>query len=187
MKIFLRFFIRGVVFVIPILITIYIIYTAIRWTDSLLPSLFNLDWYFGEGLIAVVLLITLVGYIASTIIAKSLFQSLEYYLYKIPFINLVYSSTKDIVGAIVGDSKKFNQPVIVKWSSETNAHRIGFITQEDLSSIHLHQMVAVYFPDSYNISGNLFLVPKEHVTFIDISSSEIMKFVVSGGVSGLSR
>lgn len=185
MKFFLRYFIRGLVFVIPFLITVYVIYSTIRWLDNLIPSMFDVKWFPGEGLILVLGGIALVGYIGSTIVAKSLFHSLEYYIYKIPFINLVYSSTKDIVGAIVGDGKKFNQPVMVKWSAETDARRIGFITQQDLSPIHLENMVAVYFPDSYNISGNLFLVPRENVTVIDASSSEIMKFVVSGGISGI--
>ena len=85
----------------------------------------------------------------------------------------------------MGDGKKFNQPVMVKWSTETDARRIGFITQQDMSAIKQENMVAVYFPDSYNISGNLFLVPREHVILIDATSSEIMKFVVSGGISGI--
>lgn len=184
MKLFLRFFIRGLVFVIPFLITVYVMYATINWIDNLVPSMFSMKWYPGGGLILVLVSVTLVGYMGSTLVAKSLFQSLEFYIYKIPLINLVYSSTKDIVGAIVGDGKKFNQPVIVKWSSETSAVRIGFITQRELSAINLEDMVAVYFPDSYNISGNLFLVPKAHVTIIDVGSSEIMKFVVSGGISG---
>jgi uncharacterized membrane protein len=187
MKVFLKFFIRGIVFVIPILFTIYVIYTGINWLDNLIPSFFDTKWFPGEGLLIIILGVALIGYIGSTLIAKNLFHSLEYYIYKIPLINLVYSSTKDIVGAIVGDSKKFNQPVMVKWNIETNACRIGFITQSDLSVIHLNNMVAVYFPDSYNISGNLFIVPREHITIINVSSSEIMKFVVSGGVSGLFR
>ena len=185
MKFFLRYFIRGLVFVIPFLITVYVIYATIAWIDNLIPSLFEVKWFPGEGLILVVGSIAIVGYIGSTLLAKSLFHSLEYYIYKIPFINLVYSSTKDIVGAIVGDGKKFNQPVMVKWSQETEAHRIGFITQQDLSTLNLEQMVAVYFPDSYNISGNLFLVPKNNVTLLNASSSDIMKFVVSGGISGI--
>ena len=184
MKLFLRFFIRGLVFIVPVLITVYVIYTTMNWIDNLVPSMFSMHWYPGFGLLLVLTSITIVGYAGSTLIAKSLFQSIEYYIYKIPLINLIYSSTKDIVGAIVGDGKKFNQPVMVKWSTETSAQRIGFITQRDMSAINLENMVAVYFPDSYNISGNLFLVPREHVTAIDLGSSEIMKFVVSGGISG---
>lgn len=160
------------------------VYTAIVWTDNLLPEVFQSQWFFGEGIIVFSAITAFIGYIASNIIAKSMFESLEFYLYKIPFINLIYSSTKDIIGAIIGSEKKFNSPVMVKWNSE-EVHRIGFITQENLAQINLSNMVAVYFPDSYNISGNLFIVPRENITFIDASSSEIMKFVVSGGISGI--
>jgi uncharacterized membrane protein len=184
MKVFLRYFLRGLVFVIPVSFTIYIIYSCITWIDNLLPGLFNVELFPGSGLLLVVLLITAVGYLGSSLIAKPLFSMIENYIYKIPLINLIYSSTKDIVGALVGDKKKFNHPVLVKWSGENQTYRIGFITQNDLKYIEQTGKVAVYFPDSYNISGNLFIVDREHVLIINAPSSEVMKFVVSGGVSG---
>jgi len=62
-------------------------------------------------------------------------------------------------------------------------HKLGFITQEDLASLGLKEgFIAVYLPHSYNFSGNLFIVPKENVTLIDRSTSDVMKFIVSGGV-----
>jgi uncharacterized membrane protein len=187
MKRFLRYFLRGLVFVIPVSFTIYVIYSCITWIDNLLPRLLNLKWFPGEGLLIVVLIITAVGYLGSSLIAKPMFSTIENYIYKIPLINLIYSSTKDIVGAFVGDKKKFGHPVLVKWNGETQAYRIGFITQEDLKYIDQIDKVAVYFPDSYNISGNLFILPREHILIINAPSSEVMKFVVSGGVSGFNN
>lgn len=184
MKLFLRYFLRGLVFIIPLSLTIYIIYSAITWIDNLLPRLFNLTMFPGEGLLIVVGIITALGYLGSSLIAKPLFSSVENYIYKIPLINLIYSSTKDIVGAFVGDKKKFGHPVLVKWNSETEVYRVGFITQADLRYIDQSDKVAVYFPDSYNISGNLFIMPRQNILIINASSSEVMKFIVSGGVSG---
>jgi len=63
-------------------------------------------------------------------------------------------------------------------------NQIGFVTQEDLSSLGLQDMVAVYFPHSYAFSGNHFLVPKESVRPLNISGPTAMKFIVSGGISG---
>lgn len=121
----------------------------------------------------------------STLIAKPAFSMVENYLYKLPIINLIYSSSKDVINAFIGDKKKFNQPVLVKINKEMNIHRLGFITQNDLSVIHVPDKAAVYFPHSYNISGNLVIVPNENITVIQAPSSEIMKFIVSGGVTGL--
>jgi len=57
------------------------------------------------------------------------------------------------------------------------------MTQEDLSDLDIKEKVAVYFPHSYNFSGELFIVPRELVRPVDIPSAEAMKFIVSGGVA----
>ncbi len=84
----------------------------------------------------------------------------------------------------MGDKRKFNKPVLVSVNKENNLNQIGFVTQEDLTSLGLNDMVAVYFPHSYAISGNHFLVPKTSIKPLDISGPAAMKFIVSGGVSG---
>jgi uncharacterized membrane protein len=63
--------------------------------------------------------------------------------------------------------------------------KLGFLTEEDLSTLDEKEKVAVYFPHSYNFSGELFIVPKNQVRPIDISPSVVMKFIISGGVSGI--
>jgi len=88
------------------------------------------------------------------------------------------------MSAFVGDKKKFNIPVIVKLSD--NMSRLGFITQDDLSLLEEENLVAVYFPHSYNFSGNLYLVPRENVRILkNVKSADVMKFIVSGGISHL--
>jgi uncharacterized membrane protein len=137
--------------------------------------------------VIVITIVTAIGFLGSTLIAKPAFTVFENFLYKLPFINLIYSSVKDVIGAFVGDKKKFNQPVLVKVNKDFNIYRLGFITQPDLKILDIQDKVAVYFPHSYNISGNLFIVPKDHITVLHAPSSEVMKFIVSGGVSGLNH
>lgn len=187
MKRFLRYFLQGLLFVIPISLTIYIIVSIIRWIDRIVPNLFGIEMYPGVGLVIVVLIVVFIGYLGSTLIAKPVFNVIENYLYKLPLVNLIYSSTKDVIGAFVGDKKKFNQPVMVLWNQETKVYRIGFITQSDLKYLDIVDKVAVYFPDSYNISGNLFVVGRDQIILLNAPSSEVMKFIVSGGVSGLNH
>src|SRR5690606_2658900 len=123
--------------------------------DNLIPDLFNLDLYPGMGLLIFIALSVLIGYLGSTLIAKPAFSLIENSLYKIPLINLIYSSSKDVINAFIGEKKKFNQPVLVKINRDFNIQRLGFITQNDLAILHLQDKAAVYFPHSYNISGNL--------------------------------
>ena len=66
---------------------------------------------------------------------------------------------------------------------ENNLWKIGFITEKKLNEFGMDGMVAVYFPFSYSINGEMMMVPENSVIHIDLSPSEVMKFVVSGGVT----
>ncbi len=96
----------------------------------------------------------------------------------------MYSALKDLLGAFVGDKKKFNKPVLVRINKDNNLYQIGFITQADLSDLGLNDMVVVYFPHSYAISGFHYVVSRENVQPLNVSGTQAMKFIVSGGVSG---
>jgi uncharacterized membrane protein len=91
---------------------------------------------------------------------------------------------KDLLGAFVGDKKKFNKPVLVRINKDNSLYQIGFITQADLSDLGLEDMVVVYFPHSYAFSGFHYFVPKENIRTLDIPGPTAMKFIVSGGISG---
>ena len=88
------------------------------------------------------------------------------------------------MSTFVGDKKGFSEPVLVKLFENSTIERIGFVTNEDVESLNIKKgKVLVYMPHSYAISGNLFIVEKKDVTPIKKSSSEIMKLVISGGVT----
>jgi uncharacterized membrane protein len=90
------------------------------------------------------------------------------------------------LSAFVGSKKRFNKPVLVTINKENNIQQLGFITKEDLSDLSLKKdHVAVYVPLSYSFSGNLLIVPSDHITVVDHSSAEVMKFIVSGGVTDM--
>jgi uncharacterized membrane protein len=88
-----------------------------------------------------------------------------------------------LLKAFVGKEKKFNQPVLVKVNTVSELEKVGFLTQEDLSNIGIKDKVAVYFPHSYNFSGEMFIVPSDHVKPLNMAPADAMKFVVSGGVA----
>jgi len=175
----LGYFLRGLLFVVPFFLTGYIIILTVRFLDNIIPV--NIP---GLGILVMLVFITLVGYLTSIFITKSIFEQLEKLVFRIPLVNILYTSIKDLMSAFVGDKKKFNTPIVVNLS--VNMSRLGFMTQDDLSVFDLEDLVAVYFPHSYNFSGNLYLVPRSNIKRLkNVNSTEIMKFIVSGGVSHL--
>jgi len=179
---YFKYFFRGLLLIVPIALTFYIIIKSIQWLDSLIPMQVP-----GLGLLVILFTITFFGYLGSTILVKPIFDFTERLIIKLPLANLIYTSLKDLMSAFVGDKKKFNRAVLVTMNNESGIQKMGFITQDDLSHLDLPGKVAVYLPHSYNFSGNLFIVPRENVMPLDANGTDVMKFIVSGGVAGLPK
>lgn len=188
LKRIISYFIRGLVLVAPLYATALIIWTGVEFLDNIIPinipiSDNRMVYLPGLGVLIIILGIILLGFFFSTIIPQSFFKFTEGFMRRIPLVSLIYYSLKDLILAFVGDKKKFNQPVLVTMYKETGIKKIGFITQTDLSHLKIADHVAVYMPLSYALSGELFIVPAEHVTPLDARSTDVMKMLVSGGVS----
>lgn len=184
-------FLRGLLVVVPSAVTIYVIYQLFLFIDGLLARTFGdyLSAYGvvpGLGVVTLVLVITLLGILSTTFIALPLTRSFGRALDRAPLIKTLYSAIKDLLSAFVGKEKRFDQPVLVRLGSSGLAvERIGFLTRSDLSALGIGaEKVGVYLPHSYAWSGNLCIVDRKQVTPLDISPTEAMKFIVSGGVSG---
>lgn len=102
---------------------------------------------------------------------------------KAPLFKIIYTSVKDLLSAFVGKERKFDMPVLVNVDSAGHLQRLGFVTTKDLSHLGLENKVSVYLPSSYGMLGELVIVDQSQVTFIQANSAEIMKFIVSGGVT----
>ena len=176
-----RYFIQGCLTLAPLALTIYIVYLMLKFADRIFP--FEMP---GVGIAAAAVVITLVGFITSSVIGRGVLELAERALTRVPLVKLIYASLKDLVGAFVGDRRSFNQPVTVALTPDRAIQTLGFITRDDLGTIGLPQLVAVYLPQSYNFAGNLILVPRDRVEPLAVSSKEMMTFIVSGGVSGFS-
>jgi uncharacterized membrane protein len=174
-----RYFFNGTLFIVPLVATGYFIFVSFQWLDTRL----NLP-YPGVGFAIIFTAITLFGYLTSNFAFKTFANWFDHVVNRIPLVKLIYSSIKDLMAAFVGEKRKFNKPVLVTINKENTIHRIGFVTQTDLSELGLNEMVVVYFPQSYAFAGDHFLVSKENVKPLNISGSVAMKFIVSGGVSG---
>ncbi len=174
-----RYFFNGTLFIVPLVATAYFIIQSFQWLDSRLALP-----YPGVGFVIILTAITLFGYLSTNFVFRTMTVWFDQVMNRIPFVKLIYSAVKDLLGAFVGDKRKFNKPVLVMINKENTIYRIGFITQSDLSEIGLSEMVVVYFPQSYAFAGDHFLVSKENVKPLNVSGAVAMKFIVSGGISG---
>jgi len=174
------YFFRGILFVAPIAFTILVIQAVFNWLDGLLPVDIP-----GLGIVILVSAIIGVGYLGTTYFMKPFFELFEQFITKVPLLSLIYNSIKDLIGAFVGDKKKFNQPVMVQFDEAGKIFKPGFITQSDLEKVDMEGFASIYMPHSYNFSGNILVVRNELVHQWKINSTDAMKFIVSGGVSGI--
>jgi uncharacterized membrane protein len=178
------YFFRGLLFAAPIFITVYTLFLFFQWMDGLIQGLFP-DLFPGAGILILLVFITFIGFLTKLFFFDAVMELLEDIFGQTPITKLIYSSIKDLFSAFIGDKKKmFSQPVMVLLFKDAGIHKLGFVTKEDLSGLGLKNLVAVYFPHSYNFSGNLYLVPRENITPLpQLQGADAMKFIVSGGVT----
>lgn len=178
-KLLVRYFLRGCLVTAPLGLTVYIVWFVLSTVDRFLPLPIP-----GLGLVVTLALITLIGVLTSNVVGRSVIELADSLLGRLPLVKLVYTSIKDLVSAFVGDKKRFDKPVAVTISPGAGARVLGFVTRDGLTRLGMPDMVAVYFPQSYNFAGYLMLVPRANVEPLDLPAAEVMTFIVSGGVSG---
>ena len=190
----IKYFLRGLLYVVPLSATIYILYVSIRFIDNLIRPILEsintiidieIEWIsLVLGVIIIFILVLLIGFLGSIIISTPINSLFKKLLKQAPLIQTIYTSIKDLMNTFVGNKKGFSEPVLVKVYENSTIERIGFVTNEDVESLNIKKgKVLVYMPHSYAISGQLFIVDKKDVTPIDKSSSEVMKLIISGGVT----
>lgn len=177
----LNLFLRGLLVVLPIALTISILI----WVLQIIGSFLHLDKLsFGAivlYLILGVIAIAMIGKFTEGVVAKQILEFFEGIIEKAPGLNWIFGTTKDMTQAFVGENKKFNITVRVEISP--NVYRIGFLTQETMAEFGMDDFCAVYFPNSYAISGEILIVKKEKIEKIDADSGDVTKFILSGGVT----
>jgi uncharacterized membrane protein len=174
-----RYFLEGLFFLVPVVVTVYVFYVVFVKIDRL----FRLDIP-GVGFIATIAAVTLIGFIASNLLARKLVLLVDGLFSRLPLVKMIYTSVRDLIGAFVGDRKGFQKPVLVSLSPAGDMRVMGFITRDDLESLGLPDSVAVYLPQSYNFAGNVIIVPRDRVTPLAVDGGQAMAFIVSGGISG---
>ncbi|WP_456274332.1 DUF502 domain-containing protein [Bacillus sp. AK031] len=188
MKYFFKNFVNGVLTILPIGLVVYVVYKLFIFLDGLLGNLLRpyLDENYipGIGLLLTVILITLLGWMSTRFITGTVIRAIDYLLKKIPLVKTLYSIIKDTVHSFIGEKKSFSKVALVTLPG-TGMKSLGFITSEQLELFHspLQDFVAVYIPQTFQVAGYTFLVPKDEIEIIDVSPEDAMKFILSGGMT----
>ena len=172
----LKNFLRGLVIVVPIALTVYLLVQTFLALDRLLrlPTP-------GLGIAILLGAILLIGALAGNFVGRRVFALTEKIFTRAPIVRIVYAAIKDLLEAFVGNKRRFDRPVTVAVGD--GIRTFGFITQDDLGSLGMPGDVAVYVPFSYTWDGCLLVVARERVRALEADSANIMALVVSGGIS----
>jgi uncharacterized membrane protein len=180
MRLFVRYFFRGLLVFVPAVLTIAIVVLVFRTVDAWMGLPIP-----GAGFLATITLIVVVGALASNFVTKRLFEVVDAIFRRLPFVKLLYSAIRDVTDAFVGERKGFERPVLVTIDEGTGLKAVGFLTRDSLEDAGLPGHVSVYFPQSYNFAGQLLVVPRRLVAPLAARGADAMAFIVSGGAAEL--
>ncbi|MED3625476.1 DUF502 domain-containing protein [Neobacillus thermocopriae] len=192
MKSILKSFINGILTIVPIILVIYVIYKTFIFLDGLLGNTLKPylkeDYIPGIGLLSTIILITLLGWLSTKYITGKIIKIIDRLLEKIPVVKTIYSVIKDTIQSFLGDKKSFSKVALVTIPG-TEMRSIGFITSEQLEDLYspLKDHIAVYIPQTFQVAGFTFLIPKDQVEIINVKPEDAMKFILSGGMTSIRK
>ncbi|MBI1288107.1 MAG: DUF502 domain-containing protein [Flavobacteriales bacterium] len=135
------------------------------------------------GLLFSFLWLAMLGYLIAHLVSRSAVAWFDELMKRAPLVKVIYFAVKDLITVFFGKEDKMGKPVKVLVQRDPEQYKFGFVTRHDLKDLKLsEEYISVYFPYSYGVMGNQMAVRREHVEFLDMPSTEVMKFIVSGGV-----
>lgn len=183
MKKLYRYFFRGLITVLPLALTLYLLYIFLAWTEKLtlwVLSPFIGGFYIpGMGLVSGVLIILLIGYLVSKPKVRRLLSIVELPFTNLPVVKSIYSSLKSFADYFSPSSKPGEQSVVILRMPGHPLEIVGLVTRRGFADLPPGflpgERVAVYLPMGYMIGGYTVFVPVEWVQPIDMSVEEAMR------------
>ncbi len=186
-----KIFLTGLLTVLPVLATAYLLIWLLATVESFLgrPLMWLIpDNYYraGMGLVVAVAAIFLVGVLMRAYIVQRMFGWTERLLLEVPLVKSIYSALRDFFGLFAGDEGEGRLQVVTVTLPGTDMRVMGFVTRDDLSDLPAGLRDAgegaVYLPVRYQVGGYTVFMPRERLTPVPISREEAMRFVLTAGV-----
>jgi uncharacterized membrane protein len=194
LKIIRKYFVTGMIVIIPIWVTILILRAIVHFIQgafALLPPSLHPHTYisfFGIELVIAVVLILLIGLLASNFFGKKFLKLGELLLARIPVIKTVYQGVKHLTIGILGEKRMFSKVVLLEFPIKGLSF-IGFVTGEDTQLSPKREgkkWLNIFIPTTPNPTSGFFCVAAEkEVTYLDITVDEAFKLIISAGYSNL--
>jgi uncharacterized membrane protein len=187
-----KLFLKGLAVVIPVSLTLAILWWMARGAEQFLGGLLIRilpeGWYLpGMGVVSAVAMTILVGLLTHVILFQKLLALGDAIFHRLPLVKTIYSALKDFIGYLSPESKVAMSKVVLVRIPGQDFEQIGFVTREEFGSIPLEltleEPIAVYLPMSYQIGGYTLFLPRSCLTPLDLTFEEGMKLVLTGGVS----
>jgi len=193
MKPISKIFFKGLIAIIPLIFTFYLLFWLAGTVELALGNIFKFifpdSWYIrGLGVVLGIPLVFFFGAFLESLTFRSLFNNLEELVIQIPVVKSVYTTIRDFSSLFSSKNRgKFKQVVLVN-VPPGNGQQIGFITVSDFDEV-LHtfiadDQIAVFLPFSYQMGGNTVIMSRENVTEIDMSVEDALRFIATAGVVG---
>ena len=197
-------FLTGLVVVLPVGLTIYVIWSVVGWIDSWILPLIPASWqpdavlrnYFGEnvrfslrgvGVIVFLIFTIIIGWIAKGLIGRSMINRAERMVNRMPIVRSVYTGIKQIAETVFAKSEKsFDRTCLVQFPTP-GVWAVGFVAARPKGEIaarlpNIDEMVTVFVALTPLTSGFLVYVPARDVIFLEMSLEEAFKLVISAGL-----
>lgn len=187
-------FFTGLFVLIPLLVTVYIIYLVINFVDTMIaPVILNITMHFtgrgiyipGTGLFLFAVVAYATGVIASNYLGKRFLSYGEKMVRKIPFVKGIYSSVKDMTDSFSSEKKHSFKDVVLAEFPFQGRYTIGFVTNR-IKSQSREDHCAVFVPTTPNpTSGYLIIVPEKELILLDMPVDDALKYIISLGTAGI--
>ena len=202
MKSLYKYFFRGLITILPVALTVYLLYIFLAWTETaalwVLRPLIGSFYIPGMGLVVGVLIILVIGYLVSKQSVRKLLTFAEIPFTNLPVVKSIYSSLKSFADYFSPSGKQGEQSVVILRMPGNAMEIVGLITRRSFADLPAGflpgERVAVYLPMGYMIGGYTVFVPADWVHPIDMSVEEAMRSsliawmarppAASGGSSG---
>ncbi|MFO8191268.1 MAG: DUF502 domain-containing protein [Bacillota bacterium] len=182
-------FATGFLTILPLAVTVYVFYLIFSFLDNLLGNLIEAIFNFrlpGIGFAAGIILILIIGFIASNIIGRRLIGFSDSLLQRIPLAKSIYTSARQIIDAFTLQGKAAFQKVVLLEYPRRGLYALGFVTGSSKGEVQdkTHkETLNIFIPTTPNpTSGMLILAPRSEVIDLDMTVEEGMKVIISGGL-----
>jgi uncharacterized membrane protein len=186
-----RDFLTGLAVVLPAVLTIYVVWTAIGFIDNrvmpLVPAAYRPDDVIGVGLVIFLVFTTIVGALTKGIVGRTIIHWGERLVDRMPVVRSIYNAVKQIVETVLSQqSNSFKQACLVEYPRK-GVWAVAFISTdargELLEKSGENDLVSIFMPTTPNpTSGFLLFVPRRDILPLDMSVEEAAKLIISAGL-----